>query len=122
MELGRSLEDYLEAIYILEKEQRYVKSVDVARYMNFTKASVCYAVKILKREGLLFSNEDAYLVLTEEGKKMAIEMNERRKFFLQFLLNAGIDHQLAQEEACRMEHTISNDSFQKIRKKYGQLG
>ena len=67
MELGRLLEDYLEAIYILEREQRYVKSVDIANYMNFTKASVCYAMKILNREELVFSNKDGYLVLTESG-------------------------------------------------------
>lgn len=115
MKLGESLEDYLETIYILYKKQGYVRSVDVARYMNFSKPSVSHAVKELKNKGYLEMGTDCNLCLTEEGAAFARQIYERHCFFTEALISAGVNPELAEADACRLEHTISDESYQKLK-------
>lgn len=115
MNLGESLEDYLEAILILHKQKGYVRSVDVARHMNFSKPSVCHAVKELRKKGYLEMDSEGYLCLNEKGMDLAQKIYERHCFFKESLIAAGVQPKQAEQDACRIEHVISEESYQKLR-------
>lgn len=114
-ELGKSQEDYLEAILVLRNKTGEVRSVDVARYMNFSKPSVCHAVKQLKGKGLLDVHEDGSLHLTEEGRELAESVYERHRFFTDYLIGMGVSAEQAENDACKIEHIISEESFQSLK-------
>lgn len=122
MNLGKSLEDYLETVLILQNKQGCVRSVDIACYMNFSKPSVCHAVKVLKEKGLLSMDQDGFLYLTEQGKSHAERIYERHQFFTEQLIAAGVDKVTAEQDACRIEHAISDESFQKLKNAIGSGG
>lgn len=115
MKLHASGEDYLEAILVLQKERGMVRSVDVARHMGVSKPSVCHAVTTLKTGGFLTMDEDFSLHLTDVGREVAEQTYEKHCFFTRRLIAAGVDPQTAEREACRMEHTISESSFQQLK-------
>ncbi len=108
-------EDYLETIFILKKQLGMVRSVDVARHMEVSKPSVCHAVAILRDGGFLRMDEDHFLHLTEVGREVAEKIYERHCFFTEQLIRAGVDPETAEADACRMEHAISGDSFDKLK-------
>ncbi len=108
-------EDYLETIFILQKQLGMVRSVDVARHMEVSKPSVCHAVAILRDGGFLRMDEDHFLHLTEVGREVAEKIYERHCFFTEQLIRAGVDPETAEADACRMEHAISGDSFDKLK-------
>ena len=120
MKLHASGEDYLEAILVLQKKQGMVRSVDVARYMEVSKPSVCHAVATLRDGGFLTMDEDHFLHLTDVGREVAERIYERHCFFTEQLIAAGVDPKTAEADACRIEHTISQDSFEKIRRAHEQ--
>ena len=113
-------EDYLEAILVLRKQKGMVRSVDVARHMGVSKPSVCVAVNTLKDGGFLTMDEDHFLHLTDVGREVAEKIYERHCFFTEQLIAAGVDPKTAEADACRIEHTISQDSFEKIRRAHEQ--
>lgn len=115
MNLGRSLEDYLETVLILQNKQGCVRSVDIACHMNFSKPSVCHAVKVLKEKELLVMDDKGMLYLTETGRKCAEKIYERHQFFTEQLIAVGVDKATAEQDACRIEHAISDESFQKLK-------
>lgn len=115
MKLHASGEDYLEAIFVLQKKLGMVRSVDVARHMKVSKPSVCHAVAILRDGGFLRMDEDHFLHLTEVGREVAEKIYERHCFFTEQLIRAGVDPETAEADACRMEHAISGDSFDKLK-------
>lgn len=115
MNLGESLEDYLEAILILHRQKGYVRSVDVARYMNFSKPSVCHAVKELRKKGYLEMDSENCLHLNEKGLDLAQKVYERHCFLKETLIAAGVQPEQAEQDACRIEHVISEESYQKLR-------
>ena len=116
MKLYASGEDYLEAILVLHKKMGMVRSVDVARYMEVSKPSVCHAVAVLQEGGFLIMDEDHFLHLTEAGKEIAEKIYERHCFFTEQLIAAGVDPETAEVDACRIEHVISNESFERLKK------
>lgn len=118
MKLHASGEDYLEAILVLHKKMGMVRSVDVARHMEVTKPSVCHAVNTLKDGGFLTMDEDHFLYLTDIGREVAEKIYERHCFFQDRLIAAGVDPKTAETDACRMEHNISMESFEKLRDYY----
>lgn len=118
MKLHASSEDYLEAILVLHKKMGMVRSVDVARHMEVTKPSVCHAVNTLKDGGFLTMDEDHFLYLTDIGREVAEKIYERHCFFRDRLIAAGVDPKTAETDACRMEHNISMESFEKLRDYY----
>lgn len=120
MKLHASGEDYLETILVLQKKLGMVRSVDVARHMEVSKPSVCHAVNILKDGGFLTMDEDHFLHLTDVGREVAERTYERHCFFTEQLIAAGVDPKTAEADACRIEHTISQDSFEKIRRAHEQ--
>ena len=113
--LHASGEDYLEAVLVLQKEKGMVRSVGVARYMEVSKPSVCHAVATLKDGGFLTMDEDFSLRLTDIGREVAEQTYEKHCFFTRRLIAAGVDPQTAEREACRMEHTISQRSFELLK-------
>ena len=120
MKLHASGEDYLETIHVLQKKRGMVRSVDVARHMEVSKPSVCHAVATLRDGGFLMMDEDHFLHLTDVGREVAERIYERHCFFTEQLIAAGVDPKTAEADACRIEHTISQDSFEKIRRAHEQ--
>lgn len=108
-------EDYLEAVLVLQQEKGMVRSVDVARHMGVSKPSVCHAVNTLKDGGFLVMDEDHFLRLTDIGREVAEKTYEKHCFFTRLLVDAGVEPKTAEQDACRMEHAISDDSFQKMK-------
>ena len=115
MALHQSGEDYLEAILMLQKEKGMVRSVDVARHMGVSKPSVCHGVSTLKEGGFLTMDGDFFLRLTDVGREVAEQTYEKHCFFTRLLIDAGVDPKEAEQDACRMEHTISESSFQQLK-------
>ena len=113
--LHASGEDYLEAILILHMKKGTVRSVDVARHLDVSKPSVCHAVSTLKAGGFLTMDENSFLFLTDVGREVAEQTYEKHCFFTRQLVAAGVDPQTAEREACRMEHTISQKSFELLK-------
>ena len=113
--LYASGEDYLEAILVLHKKTGMVRSVDVARHLEVTKPSVCHAVATLRDGGFLTMDSDYFLHLTDVGREVAEQTYEKHCFFTRRLIAAGVDPQTAEREACRMEHTISQRSFELLK-------
>ena len=112
--LHASGEDYLEAILVLQKSGR-VRSIDVARHLGVTKPSVSHAVSLLRDGGFLTMDGDYTLRLTDLGQETAERIYERHCFFLDHLIAAGVDPVTADEDACRIEHAISEESFARLR-------
>lgn len=115
MKIYASGEDYLEAVLVLQKEKGMVRSVDLARHMGFSKPSISHAVGVLKNGGFLTVDEDGYLHLTEDGREVAEKIYERHQFFTEQLVAAGVDRETAERDACRIEHAISEETFQKLK-------
>ena len=120
MKLHAAGEDYLEAILVLQKKQGMVRSVDVARYMEVSKPSVCHAVAILRDGGFLTMDEDHFLHLTDVGREVAERIYERHCFFTEQLIAAGVDPKTAEADACRIEHIISDESFDRLKESAAQ--
>ncbi len=108
-------EDYLEAVLVLQKKQGMVRSVDVVQHLGVSKPSVCHAVNTLKDGGFLMMDEDHFLHLTDVGQEVAEQTYEKHCFFTRLLINVGVDPEAAERDACRMEHTISESSFQQLK-------
>ena len=108
-------EDYLEAVLIIQEKQCVVRSVDVARFLQVSKASVSIAVSDLRQTGHLTMHKDFSLHLTDTGLTIARKIYERHCFFRDRLIAAGVDSQTADIDACRIEHAISEESFQKLK-------
>ena len=117
MTLGKSLEDYLETILILilKIKKGMVRSIDVADYMEFSKPSVSHAVKQLKTQGFLLMDNNGQLLLTDSGQAMAEKIYELHCFFTKYFTEMGVDPKLAESDACKLEHVISDESFQKLK-------
>ncbi|MDO5545882.1 MAG: metal-dependent transcriptional regulator [Eubacteriales bacterium] len=114
MALQESGEMYLETIYILSQKSPYVRSIDVAEYMNYSKPSVSRGMGLLKQGGYLTVDEDGYLHLTETGNQIAAKIYERHTVIRDMLIHLGVDEETAAQDACRIEHVISDKSFQAI--------
>ena len=115
MRLLESGEMYLETILVLSKEKRVVRSVDVAEHMGFSKPSVSRAVGLLKTGGYIVVDEDGYITLTEAGHEVADKIYERHTVLTDFLSSLGVNAETAAEDACKIEHDISDESFRAIK-------
>ncbi len=115
MRLHRSGEDYLEAILILEQKRGYVRSSDVAEQMNVTKPSVTNATRLLREGGFLTMDEEKLIHLTELGREVAGSIYERHCILTEGLIYLGVDPETAEEDACRIEHDLSRQSFEKLK-------
>lgn len=123
MHLQESGEMYLESIYVLSTQKTFVRSLDVAEYMNFSKPSVCRAVGLLKKGEYITVNKEGFISLTESGLKIAKKIYGRHTALTDFLVKLGVDETTAAEDACKIEHCISDKSFEAIKNhiyKYGK--
>ncbi|MBQ5883267.1 MAG: metal-dependent transcriptional regulator [Clostridia bacterium] len=117
MALKESGEMYLETIYVLNKKSDSVRSIDVCEYMGYSKPSVSRAVGLLKNNGFINVSKEGYLPLTKSGEETAKKLFERHTIISEFLMSLGVDEETATEDACRIEHVISDESFEAIKKK-----
>lgn len=111
-----SQEDYLETILLLQKRLGQVRSIDIANEMNFTKPSVSVAMKNLRGKAYITMSESGYITLTESGRKKAESVLERHTILSDWLIGLGVSRQTALEDACRVEHDLSEESFEAIKK------
>ncbi len=118
MSLKESGEMYLETIYVLHKKSSSVRSVDIAEHMNYTRASVSRGVGLLKKQGLIEVDKNGYITLTTEGMKAAEKIMDRHEVLTGILISLGIDEETAAEDACRMEHVISDKTFYCIKEHF----
>ncbi len=114
MILYTSSEDYLETILMLEQEKNEVHSIDIATKTGFTKPSISGAMKNLREDGYITMGADHVIRLTEEGRRIAERTLERHNFLKKMLMDIGVDEETAEQDACRMEHAISQESFEKM--------
>lgn len=116
MRLQESGEMYLETLYVLSEQKRIVRAVDICEYRGVSKPSVSRAVGILKQGGYLVCGDDGGLTLTEIGKCVAEKIYERHTVLTEYLVSIGVDPETASEDACKIEHIISDESFEAIKK------
>lgn len=115
MHLQESGEMYLETIYVLSQQRGSVRSIDVAEHMGYSKPSVSRAVGLLKQGGYLISDEDGFLVLTDAGHAVAAKIFERHTVLSRLLVSIGVSEKTASEDACKIEHVISDETFRAIK-------
>ena len=115
MRLQESGEMYLETILVLSQRQRYVRSIDVADYMGYSKPSVSRAVSLLKQGEYITVDREGFLYLTEAGREVAEKIYERHTLLTELLISIGVDPETAEADACRVEHDISDETFSKLK-------
>lgn len=118
MKIYESSEDYLERILMLSETKDSVRAIDIARSMNFSKPSVSIAMKKLSENGYIEILDNSFIVLTESGKRIAKEVYERHNVLTDILVALGVDENVAKEDACKIEHDLSKESFQAIKDYY----
>ena len=114
MEILRASEDYLEAMLMMKEKHGYVRSIDVAEFLGVTKPSVSYATKRLRESGHITMDKDGLITLTDTGMAVASSMLDRHKTLTAFLIDIGVDKETAEADACKIEHDISQQTFEAI--------
>ena len=114
MEILRASEDYLEAMLMMKEKHGYVRSIDVAEFLGVTKPSVSYATKRLRESGHITMDKDGLITLTDTGMAVASSMLDRHKTLTVFLIDIGVDKETAEADACKIEHDISQQTFEAI--------
>ena len=120
MTVRESGDMYLEAILVLAKKSGYVRSIDVSEYLGYSKPSVSRAMGILREGGYILMEKDGAITLTDSGKKLAETIYERHTVLSELLIRLGVDEKTATDDACRIEHVISDESFHAIKQYYYQ--
>ena len=113
-DVGKSAEDYLESMVILKEKNGYIRSVDIAEYLGVTKPSVSNAMKRLRKENYTEMNRPGFITLTEKGMEIADKIYPRHKKLTDFFTALGVDPQVAEDDACKIEHDISDETFDAI--------
>ncbi len=114
MEILRASEDYLESMLMMKNQHGYIRSIDVAEHLGVTKPSVTYATRRLKESGHITMDKDGLITLTASGMAVASKMLDRHKTLTGFLITLGVDPKTAEEDACKIEHDISQQSYDAI--------
>lgn len=115
MKIHESAENYLETILVIGKRKSQVRSIDIAHELDFSKPSVSVAMKNLRTNGYIHMDQEGYITLTPSGMEIAEKIYERHQLLSSWLIKLGVNPQTAAEDACRMEHVISAESFQAIK-------
>ncbi|MBQ8267166.1 MAG: metal-dependent transcriptional regulator [Clostridia bacterium] len=116
MRLQESGEMYIESIYVLNKRMGNVRSIDVCEYLGYSKPSVSRAMSLLKKGGFVLMDNDGYLTLTDAGREVAEKMYQRHTVLSELLMRLGVSEETAVDDACKIEHHISDESFNAIKK------
>ena len=118
MIIKESAENYLEAILVIQKKKGYVRSIDIANELGFTKPSVSVAMKNFREAGYIQTDEEGAITLTEKGKKIAEDVYGRHQLIAEILISLGVDEETAYEDSCKIEHSLSQQTFTKIKEFY----
>ena len=121
MQIHESAENYLETIMMLSKKLPVVRSVDIANELDFKKSSVSIAMKNLREGGKITVTQAGYIYLTDSGREIAEMIYERHQWLTNWLISLGVDSNIAAEDACKMEHVISKESFEALKNHFGQF-
>ncbi len=116
MAMLESGEMYLETIYVLSQKSATVRGIDISEYMGYSKPSVSRAIGILKKDGLVKTDEFGFIKLTDKGKDKAMHIYERHTVLTKLFINIGVDEKTAADDACRVEHYLSDKTFEAIKK------
>ncbi len=116
MSIHKSAEDYLEAILTLKQKNGYVRSIDIVNLLGFSKPSVSVAMKKLRESGAIEMNSEGYITLTDEGLRIASKTLEKHNFIAELLISLGVDKEIAYEDSCRIEHDLSEESFEALKR------
>lgn len=116
MVIRKSAEDYLEAMLMLKEEKGYIRSVDIADRLNVARPSVSYSVKNLKENGYLSMDKSGFITLSESGMAIAEKIYTRHKVLTRFFISLGVDETTAREDACKVEHDLSDETFDALLK------
>ena len=116
MQILKSSQDYLETMLMLKLQHGYIRSIDIANELGVTKPSVSYATKRLRENGYITMEKDGLITITEKGMEIAKSMYERHQTLTLFLIHLGVTPQTAQEDACKIEHDISEETFEALRR------
>lgn len=114
MNTEKTTEDYLEAMLMLKEQKGYIRSIDVAALLGVTKPSVTYTTKRLRERGLITMDKDNYITITEEGMKIAESTYDRHKMLTSFFIRIGVDENTANEDACKIEHDLSHETYEAL--------
>lgn len=120
MPLQESGEMYIESIFVLKKQKGNVRSIDISEYMGYSKPSVSRAIGLLKNEGYITVDKNGLLDLTEKGEKIANKIYERHTILSRLFISLGVDEKIAMEDACKIEHFISEETFEAIKRTHGK--
>ena len=115
MEIRKSAEDYLEAMLMMKEQHGYIRSIDVAQQLGVTKPSVSYATKQLRENGYITMDHANFIVLTDKGMEIADRIYTRHKVLTDFFKKLGVDEATAREDACKVEHDLSEETFHVLR-------
>ena len=115
MKMQASAENYLETILILQKRNGKVRSIDIVHELDYSKPSISVAMKLLRKEDYIEIDDSGYITFTKKGKDVAERMYERHTILTNALLNLGVNTEVASKDACRIEHVISEESFEAIK-------
>jgi len=113
-DVGKSAEDYLEAMLVLKEKNGYIRSVDIAGHLGVTKPSVSNAMKRLREEGYIEMNRSGFITVTEKGMEIADKIYTRHKKLTRYFVALGVDPEVAEEDACKIEHDISDETFKAL--------
>lgn len=116
MKILKSSEDYLEAMLIMKEVHGYIRSIDIAMELGVTKPSVSYATKRLRENGYITMDKDGFITLTDKGMAIAVHIYERHKVLTSVLIQLGVNPETAREDACKLEHDISDESFDALKR------
>lgn len=120
MKIQESAQDYLEAILILSKQQEFVRATDICSYFGYARATVSVFIKQLKENGYVTVSEHNHIRLTKEGLSIAEEMYERHTFLSDLFMKMGVAEEVAKEDACRVEHYVSKETFEAMKKYFSE--
>ncbi len=121
MKIQESAEDYLEAILVIREKKGTVRSIDVAHHLNYSKPSVSRAMSLLRENGYVTMEKDGLLELTEAGMDIAVRIYERHRLLTEWLTALGVRPEVAAEDACRIEHDISEETFARLKEHIGPM-
>ena len=116
MQILRASEDYLETMLMMQQQHGYIRSIDVAEHLGVTKPSVTYATKRLRENGYITMDKDGLITLNDSGLQIASSMLDRHHMLTRFLVTLGVDRKTAEEDACKIEHIISDETFEAIKR------
>ena len=122
MAVSEAIENYLETIYILSQQQNEVHAIDICSYLSYSRPTVSIVLRQMREHGLVTVNEDNHIFLTEEGHRIASRIFERHQVLTLLLTQLGVSHETALHDACKIEHDLSDETFEAIKRHMAQHG